>query len=89
MKPNIATSLLEMNAVPKGSEEDALHIGIAAAQGTTYLLTWNFKHINNAETKVAEEKAKKGVYHRSAVIRESTGKKEAGVLSRASIHNFA
>jgi len=50
---NIATSLLEMNAVPKGSEEDALHIGIAAAQGASYLLTWNFKHINNAETKTA------------------------------------
>ena len=32
-------------------EEDALHIGIAAAQGADYLLTWNFKHINNAETK--------------------------------------
>ena len=40
-------------AVPAGSEEDALHIGIAASQGATYLLTWNFKHINNAETKTA------------------------------------
>ena len=40
-------------AIPKGSEEDALHIGIAAAQGVDYLLTWNFKHINNAETKAA------------------------------------
>jgi len=49
----IAELLLSQNAVPKGSEEDALHIGIAAAQGADYLLTWNFKHINNAETKVA------------------------------------
>jgi len=49
----IAELLLSQNAVPKGSEEDALHIGIAAAQGADYLLTWNFKHINNAETKSA------------------------------------
>ena len=40
-------------AVPKGSEEDALHIGIATAQGADFLLTWNFKHINNAEKKAA------------------------------------
>lgn len=49
----IANLLLSQEAVPKGSEEDALHIGIAAAQGADYLLTWNFKHINNAETKRA------------------------------------
>jgi hypothetical protein len=30
-----------------------LHIGIAAAQGADYLLTWNFKHINNAEMRSA------------------------------------
>jgi hypothetical protein len=47
----IANSLLSEGAIPKGSEEDALHIGIAAAQGADFLLTWNFKHINNAETK--------------------------------------
>ena len=55
----LAELLLAQGAVPKGSEEDALHIGIAAAQGVDYLLTWNFKHINNAEmrsviTKVVE-----------------------------------
>lgn len=50
---SIANSLLSEGAVPKGSEEDALHIGIAAAQGAAFLLTWNFKHINNAETKAA------------------------------------
>lgn len=49
----IAERLMEAGAIPAGSEEDALHIGIAAAQGADYLLTWNFKHINNAETKTA------------------------------------
>ncbi len=48
---HLAEKLLYQEAVPKGSEEDALHIGIAAAQGADYLLTWNFKHINNAEMK--------------------------------------
>jgi hypothetical protein len=47
----LAEKLIQQNALPKTSEEDALHIAIAAAQGVDYLLTWNFKHINNAETK--------------------------------------
>ena len=47
----LAGLLLTQGAVPKGREEDALHIGIAAAQGADYLLTWNFAHINNAEMK--------------------------------------
>ena len=49
----LAELLLTQGAVPHGSEEDALHIGIDAAQGADYLLTWNFKHINNAELKSA------------------------------------
>jgi len=49
----IAQLLTEKGVIPKGSEADALHIGIAAAQGVDYLLTWNFKHINNAEMKSA------------------------------------
>lgn len=49
----IARLLISRGSVPVGSEEDALHIGIAASQGAEYLLTWNFRHINNAETKDA------------------------------------
>lgn len=45
--------LLDKGTVPAGSEEDAAHIAIASAQGMDYLLTWNFKHINNAERKSA------------------------------------
>ncbi len=47
----IAGSLISSAALPEKSKEDALHIGIAAAQGVDYLLTWNFKHINNAQKK--------------------------------------
>jgi hypothetical protein len=48
---NLAKLLLTQGVVPEGSQEDALHISVAAAQGTDYLLTWNFRHINNAEKK--------------------------------------
>jgi hypothetical protein len=47
----LSEKLIAENAIPTGSEDDALHIAIAATQGVDYLLTWNFKHINNTETK--------------------------------------
>ena len=50
---DVVEQLLAEGAIPAGSEEDALHIAIAAAQGADYLLTWNFRHINNAERKSA------------------------------------
>ena len=50
---SIAENLVAKGAVPANSEEDALHIGLAAAAGIDFLLTWNFKHINNAHTRVA------------------------------------
>lgn len=46
----LADALLSAKAVPLNSQRDALHIAIAATQGTDFLLTWNFRHINNAET---------------------------------------
>ena len=49
----LAEQLLAEGVVPAGSEDDALHIAIAAAQGADFLLTWNFRHINNAEMKSA------------------------------------
>jgi len=47
----IANRLLAAKALPENSERDALHIAIAATQNMEYLLTWNFKHINNATTR--------------------------------------
>ena len=47
----LASALLASNAVPANSARDALHIAIAATQGMDYLVTWNFKHINNASTR--------------------------------------
>ena len=48
---SLASALLASNAVPANSARDALHIAIAATQGMDYLVTWNFKHINNASTR--------------------------------------
>ena len=47
----LAIDLVKGKAVPAQSAEDALHIALACVHGADYLLTWNFKHINNAETK--------------------------------------
>jgi hypothetical protein len=47
----LAKKLLVQGSVPPNSEEDAFHIAIAAVSGINFLLTWNFKHINNAHTK--------------------------------------
>jgi len=49
----LAELLMSAGTVPVGSEEDALHIAAASAHGMDYLLTWNFKHINNAQRKTA------------------------------------
>lgn len=47
----LAADLVKGKAVPAKAPEDALHIALAAVHGADYLLTWNFRHINNAETK--------------------------------------
>lgn len=50
-EPSVALArlLLKQRAVPAVAEVDALHIGVAAANGADYLLTWNCRHIANAE----------------------------------------
>ena len=48
---SLASALLAANAVPANSARDALHVAIAATQGIDYLITWNFRHINNACTR--------------------------------------
>lgn len=45
----LATALLASSAVPAKARLDALHIATAAVHGMSYLLTWNFRHIANAE----------------------------------------
>lgn len=46
---NLADTLLERGAVPRRYAEDAAHISIATVHGLDYLMTWNCKHIANAQ----------------------------------------
>ena len=64
----IASVLISKGAIPKNNEEDALHIGIATAHGIQYLLTWNFKHINNAQTKNTINKTIKDLGYLAPVL---------------------
>ncbi len=45
----LAAALLASGAVPVKARLDALHIATASVHGMNYLLTWNFRHIANAE----------------------------------------
>ena len=44
-------TLVEKGAVPRKAIGDSLHIAVTAVHGVDYLLTWNTRHIDNAETK--------------------------------------
>ncbi len=48
----LARILVEKGPIPEKAEVDALHIAVAASHGVDYLLTWNCKHIANAEMQI-------------------------------------
>jgi hypothetical protein len=41
--------LYQQHVIPEKAREDAFHIAMAITQNMDYLLTWNCKHIANAE----------------------------------------
>ena len=47
----IGQTVLDEGVIPSSRAEDALHISLATVHGMDFLLTWNFRHINNAEMK--------------------------------------
>ena len=47
----LARELVRRSAVPAPAHNDALHVAVSAVHGVDYLLTWNHRHLNNAETK--------------------------------------
>ncbi len=49
----LATQLLQRGMIPARAAEDASHIAIATVHGMDYLLTWNCKHIANAQMQKA------------------------------------
>ncbi|MEI6147525.1 MAG: type II toxin-antitoxin system VapC family toxin [bacterium] len=48
---DLAAALISEGALPPAAEDDATHIALAAVHGIDYLLTWNCRHIDNAEIK--------------------------------------
>ncbi len=49
----LARTLVREGALPPKAPNDALHVAVAAVHGVDYLLTWNYRHLDNAETKPA------------------------------------
>ena len=47
----LSKALLQDKALPTRALDDSLHIAVSAVHGVDYLLTWNFRHLDNAETK--------------------------------------
>lgn len=45
----LARQFIRERLIPAEAVEDAFHVAIATVQGMDYLLTWNCRHIANAE----------------------------------------
>lgn len=48
---SLAAKLISEGGFPSVAEFDALHVALAAVHAVDFLLTWNCRHINNADTK--------------------------------------
>ena len=64
----LAESLVSAGTVPKEAIRDAAHVAIAAANGVEYLVTWNFRHIANAATRLQIESVCRQAGFESPVI---------------------
>jgi hypothetical protein len=53
----VMLGLLKTGALPPKAAADAAHLAIAAAAEIDYLLTWNFRHLANAQILRALERA--------------------------------
>jgi predicted nucleic acid-binding protein len=47
----LAEQLISKGGMPPGAEADALHVAVAAVHRIDYLITWNFRHLDNAAKK--------------------------------------
>jgi hypothetical protein len=64
----LARELVRRGALPEQATVDAFHIGVAAAQAITYLLTWNCKHLANATMRSTIEAVCRGEGLRPPII---------------------
>ncbi len=47
----LSEAFVQAGALPQKALGDSIHIALSAVHGIDYLLTWNYRHIDNAETK--------------------------------------
>lgn len=47
----LSDAIISGRALPPSAQNDAIHIAVSAVHGIDYLLTWNFRHLANAETR--------------------------------------
>ena len=45
----LTEAIIEAGAIPKRAVRDAAHIAVAAVNDIDYLLTWNCRHLANAQ----------------------------------------
>src|SRR5580658_7142818 len=45
----LAAAFLETGAMPQKAARDAMHLAVATCSGIDFLLTWNFRHLANAQ----------------------------------------
>ena len=64
----VARHLLARGPLPAQAEVDALHIGVAAAHGMEYLVTWNCRHIANAWMRPQIEEIIRGLGYEPPVL---------------------
>jgi hypothetical protein len=64
----LAREMVERGPVPAKAAIDAAHIALAAVQGISFLLTWNCKHIANAEMQPALERICRAHGHHLPVL---------------------
>ena len=65
---SLARALVERGPIPEKAAVDALHIAIATVHGMDYLLTWNCKHIANAEMLTAVKRTCRSAGYEPPVI---------------------
>ncbi|MDO8681341.1 MAG: hypothetical protein Q7R30_22720 [Acidobacteriota bacterium] len=54
---DLAAALVDRRIVPVAAAADAAHIALAAVHGIDYLMTWNLRHIANAQMRFRIERA--------------------------------
>ncbi len=64
----LSEKLIAPGALPSKAIEDALHIAVATIHKMDYLLTWNCKHIANAQMRLIIEKINHQYGYQTPVI---------------------